>query len=346
WTGRCRRSTRAALSSATNFYPSGSVWTAGSSIRSSRRERFATAWPPAESTTGLSIAPGGSRASIAPAASAGARSASSRLSFPSFAISTIAPAPPGRRSGSSRLSSISIAVACGAESRPIPGLRARAAGAWAPAVRMRSDVRARRSGRRSPEGLPGLLAALAPPRRGAGRTAAASAVPGSRSRQLHAPARRGPRDRRRERRRQERADRWERPSPGQDRLDPRARLGVPSGVHRPAEHRAQRRDARPLGRGGPREDPFDPRVRRARRLHRPAGQGLLDRHGDAPGLRDRDAGRARRPDHRRGALGGRRLFPEEVHGPARTVRRVGRDAAVLLARHVLRLRLLPAGALA
>ena len=79
-----------------------------------------------------------------------------------------------------------------------------------------------------------------------------------------------------------------------------------------------RMNAALLGLDGPGDPPppaGDPRLRRARRLLRPARADLLLGHGPAPGLRGRDARRRRRPHRGRGARGGRRLLPEEVDRP-------------------------------
>ena len=69
----------------------------------------------------------------------------------------------------------------------------------------------------------------------------------------------------------------------------------------------------------------DRRLRRARAVHRHAGQELLVRHVRAPRLRRRRQRRSRHPDHRRGARRRRRELPAQVHGEDR--RRSARTAA-------------------
>ena len=79
-----------------------------------------------------------------------------------------------------------------------------------------------------------------------------------------------------------------------------------------------RMNAALLGPHGPRDPAApagDPRLRRARRVLRPARADLLLRHGAAPRVRRRHARRRRGPDRGRGAGGRRRLLPEEVDRP-------------------------------
>ena len=66
------------------------------------------------------------------------------------------------------------------------------------------------------------------------------------------------------------------------------------------------------------------------------GADVLVGHGPAPRLRRRDPRRRRDPDRGRGPRRRRRLFPEEVRGSHHRVPPAGRDAAVLLARPLLR----------
>ncbi len=76
---------------------------------------------------------------------------------------------------------------------------------------------------------------------------------------------------------------------GHGRLDPGTGLGISSRVDRPAEHRAERRAARPVRARRARADAGDHRVLGAGRLDRRARALLFHRHGHAARLRDRGA---------------------------------------------------------
>ena len=134
--------------------------------------------------------------------------------------------------------------------------------------------------------------------------------------------------------------------PGRDRVDPRARLGLSSGGHGPAQRDPAGRARGPLARGGRRGAAGDRGVRRARRLLRPAREDVLVGHADAARVLGRDGGPARRDPPRRGARRGRRPLPEEVRRPDLRAQGLGQDDLLLQPRHVLRLDALRPRALA
>ena len=93
---------------------------------------------------------------------------------------------------------------------------------------------------------------------------------------------------------------------GAHRLAARARRRLPPGPHRPRERLHQRVDPRDPAEGDREALRRHRRLRRARALHRPAGQELLVRHVRAPRLRGGHQRRPRHPARRRGAGRGRR----------------------------------------
>ena len=95
--------------------------------------------------------------------------------------------------------------------------------------------------------------------------------------------------------------------------------GLPAGPDGPGEHLPQRLDARDdQARGGPGLRRHR-RLLRARGVHRRAGEVLLVGHVRAAGLRRGGERRPRHPGHRRGARGGRRALPAQVHRPDQAV---------------------------
>ena len=96
-----------------------------------------------------------------------------------------------------------------------------------------------------------------------------------------------------------------------------SRHRLSSGADRPREHLPQRRDPRHAAVGDPAQVRRDCRLRRAREVHRHAGQALLERDVRAPGVFGRGAPRSGNPDHRRGAGGRRAAFPQRCLGRMR-----------------------------
>ena len=102
---------------------------------------------------------------------------------------------------------------------------------------------------------------------------------------------------------------------------PRAGHGLQSRVHRSAECAARHRPDGPRSRRNPACDAGNRGIRRNRRLLRPAGPHLLQRHADARRLRRRNRVSARRADRRRSPVRGRRLFPaQELRAHPRNTR--------------------------
>ena len=171
--------------------------------------------------------------------------------------------------------------------------------------------------RRAAAGCALVLGPAARARRGARRSRALDGVSlraaARRIARRHRRERRGQIDAAQDRRRRDpahaRHGRRQRPR----RRAARARLGLPSRVHGLANIDLAAALLGPHARRDRREARRDRRLRRHRRAHPRSDQALLVGHGRAARLRGRDRACARRPHHRRGARGRRRVVPEEVH---------------------------------
>ncbi len=203
--------------------------------------------------------------------------------------------------------------------------------------RTSSDADARTAQRR--EGLSTLSERTRPPARNRGpvaREAARNGV-GIAQRQPRGAARRIGGNCRPQWRRQEHAaearhrngegHRRKHPCRRTDRRDPRARHGLPSRIHRPAERVDVGTAARLVGEGRERRDAGGRGVRRDRHVLRPAAADLLERHAGPAGVQHRHRRAPRRADRRRSAVGRRHLFPAQVHGANESVQGAGDDHA-------------------
>ena len=108
--------------------------------------------------------------------------------------------------------------------------------------------------------------------------------------------------------------------------------GLQSGIHRPRERLPQRRDHGTQPRGNRKGHALHRSLRRNRRIHRAAGEGILERHVCAAGLLD---GHPRGPgdsDRGRSAGGGRRGVRQSLRAQISGTARAQDHGAVRLAR--------------